>query len=212
MYVHRLSGPNLPLRPWPLLALAIALVCAILVPDAAFAQHRFYLGSGVHYALDSSERDIYEGGLDLMLAYENGQRKTRRYFEIALGRNDGSEFLTDSTFEIADSRVDSGILTVGLRTDLSTDPAIARFRLFAGIGLSTGYLRYRNPLGDRSSEWTYGLSLELRPEFSLGEHWGIWLRQRITALTPATFDTSPRFSETSLSTFNLDLGVSHALP
>ncbi|GJM44625.1 MAG: hypothetical protein DHS20C21_14670 [Gemmatimonadota bacterium] len=176
------------------------------------AQADVYLDAGAGYfsPFDEDHRAAYGASPAFLLGISSavGNAGSRVFLEVEYVHASGSEFTPDPTFEDRGrATYDLVPLTLGARFDLNGNPD-QDLRVFLGLGARSLLTRWEGAGVSRSSPTT-GAFVELRPEFRAGDHWTLWIRQRLDLI--ANVDYGREVAPLSYSGSSLALGISISL-
>ncbi len=183
------SGSVFAARAVPLV-FALTFLSLILSFEGARAIASLDVSVGIDTSLDDGQQATFGSnpvvGLGVSLPLSDGGGRV--FLDVARITASGSEFPTDPTFEMDDTKTRVMPLTFGFRASSAGRDPEARVRVWVGMAWQTLFTAYDPPDGDRINRSTTGLSLEVRPEIVLGPDMALWVRQRFSFARGIAFD------------------------
>lgn len=167
------------------------------------------VGAGGLIFFDQQQRDLYGviPVVQLGLSQAFGAGRHRAFLEVGYSEFEANELGDDPTFEWT-TRTRIMPVNVGLRWDTSRSPTMP-LRLLLAVAWQTVFSTWGGPQRDRMNATTFGLLLEIRPEYQIGSAWRLWLSQRFS-LQGDTAYGGP-LGELNYGGSTLELGLSRSL-
>ncbi len=169
--------------------------------------HQIDLCVGGLAPFDSELRDAYGVATALTLGYAPrlGAGDTRLILDVGYIHSSGAEFTNDATFEIPKAEYTLYPINIGVRTNFvpSVGGPVA---LYLGVALQWTPTRWEAPFVGSESTPVLGALVELRPELTLSDRWGVWVRNRISLVSDSDFGN--RIADLNSSGSLLEIGAS----
>jgi len=201
------------LFPAPIIAVCL---CLILAVSASAAErpliYAFEAGGGAFVPLDSEHRSAYGTGTEFSFGFSPmlSEVGTWLIFEVGLVKSAGHEYNTDPTFEMDEDKYWLVPIRLGVRRDVLGDSKEVPMKFCLGAGFQTTLTGWEDGNGTSYKSPTFGFFMEIRPEFSFSDTWGIWLCNRMTFLGNVEYEDSG-IPNLNYSSNSLQLGLSYAV-
>lgn len=194
--------------------LCVALTLGFLLPTLAVAGNKpMYqvsagMGSRVPLGGDTRERygSDFVSSMGAAVRLEPGRGWV--FVEVGYIASSGDEIGFDPTFELPNSDVTIVPVLVGLRGVLGNPSPRARAWVGGAVAGSITWVSKQGPFDDDQTASSIGLTVEIRPEARIAENWSLWVADRISLATSASFGGDRE--SVSIGSASLHLGLSHS--
>ncbi len=198
-------------RPTPGCSALMIIALFLLSAPTIHAGIRMEVGGGIFTPFDNELRDAYDAGgaIQIGLSMSSPGSRAEIFLDGGYRKSSGSEYSDDPTFELPESEYSLIPIGFGVRGDLFPHQPGDRLSLLAGFTMQHVFSKWKGSFEDSEKTTVFGLAIELRPEYQLGDRWSVWVSQRFSTLGDAAYDS--RAGELDYSSSTLMAGIAYEI-